>query len=338
MKLIILFGLLLSIRTLGGAPLLEVKYLNESLEVKYFSNHPQIEQIDFAVCKQNPLIRDTKKQIILNEKWAVKLDGKNPKLLETSWDHLKKNPLELFMECVDPGCELCRKKDPKPRGLFEEKVLKAALDKQDDSLHVAFFGSAYLYDTLVHVSQILQRKPQLKALKIDLVDKLYAEYISDLRKLNQTQLDFLKFDNLEKQNWFNFLTLRFALFSTILQKIAPQTSITLHISTKLQAEGGNPDLIVGGDFAEPGECGFISFHDVLTHGASVMNEGGMMLLLGRTEDPPPYQIWSLKKLTSAEASRSALAGLSPQKDKLATIEKRMDTVLLQKHFHMIKEQ
>lgn len=331
MKYIIcLFSLILSFQTLFGEPLLEIHYLKDCLEVSYTHQHPQIEGLNLkTLAQRNPFIQNPKDQISKNERWAHKINQTDRELVRNTWSALKADPLVLFMECVDLECPLTRRRNPSPRHQFEQQVIKTALNKKGEELHIAFFGSGYLFDSLVQVSQILQQKPGLKTLKIDLVDTLYAEYIQDLRQGNDAALEFIKYNNPEKENWFNFITLRFTLFSALLQHMAPQTKISLRISTHLHQEGGSPDLIVASDLFD-GFGGLFAFQAFLVNGATVTNEGGTLLMLARSEEShKKYQIKCFSKLTSAEHSLETILALPREADWYKKASKQIETVIPQ---------
>lgn len=260
--------------------------------------------------------------------------------LKKVWAKLRDHPLMLFLECDDPDCPLNRTLNPRPRHLFEEQVLAEAIERatyhKDSCLHLTFFGSDSLFDTLVHLAQVVEKKPNINKLEINLVDSIYQEYIAYIKDNNLKAVGNLTFTQKDKQNWYNFWTIRFAVFSKILEQLSPNTSISLRIYGKLGdlsediMDGtvqSTSDLVVAGDLFDGGG-GACAFHDFVIYGAAVTDKGATLLMLcrGNWEE---YVIEKLAKLTMATTSRNEISNVtySNNDDWFVKMEKRLERIV-----------
>ncbi len=260
--------------------------------------------------------------------------------LDMIWGMLQNFPLMLFNECDDSS--LNRILNSKPRHLFEKKVLTEAIksvnQRKDSNLHLTFFGSNYLFDSLAHLVQILDKKLPISILEIDLVDSIYSEYITFVKENNFKEISTLKFSNKNKEKWFNILTIRFAIFSAILKKLSPDTSITLRIYAGMEDISDDllngkinttSNLVIAGDLFDEGG-GTTALHDFAVHGAKITNKGAIMISLIRDEDDwlKKYNIIKVIKLTPAENSRDLIRRVTYSKndDWFSKMSKRFECI------------
>lgn len=306
----------------GNIPTLETATKGRHLEIKHSLANSNLNHIKLNERNCQELIKNPAKLIKQNTEWNVALKSS----LKTEIDFekvlakLQKEPYLLFLECVCPECPLTRTHNPKPRRLFEEKVLAEAVkrvsNQKDSSLHITFFGSSFLFDTLVHLAQILEKKPALQKLEIDLVDIVYSEYIAYIKENSLEKVASLTFPRMDKQNWYNLTTLRFAVFSSLLAQLAPKTLITLRVYGSLSnlsedlVDGtvkATSDLVIAGDLFDPGG-GAYAAHDFLVDGAKVTDIGAVLLKLSRCDENwiKKYHIGTLVKQIPAETSRKII--------------------------------
>lgn len=339
--LILLFSGVLS----ANEPILEVKAEGRHIEFRHSKENKKLQEIKLGGFLKNPLIQNPK-QLVKKNLQAVKevLEPTNRKLdIDKVWVGLKENPFMLFVECLDPDCPLNRVINPTPRTLFEQRVLKVVMDtkKNDSKLHLTFFGSSYLFDSLVNLSQILQNTHDLKVLEIDLVDNLYSEYINYIQSHKMQNLNYLKLDPVARQNWFNILTIRFAVFASILEEIAPDTKISIRIMSNLndisqdQISGNltsTPDFLIAEDLFDPGG-GLYAFHDFIVHGTRASNKGATLLILMRDDKMSnhPYQMMEFVKCMSAEQTREEFEKMTYNQndDQLKRMGKRINCGFMQ---------
>lgn len=315
------------------------------LEIQHSATHSNLTNLKLTKKDHQELIKEPVKLIkknleLMNEfvgSFNTEIDLK--KVWAKLWDH----PLMLFLECHDPDCSLNRTLYPKPRRLFEEKVLAEAIERatyhNHSCLSLTFFGSDSLFDTLVHLAQILEKMPNLNKLEINLVDSVYQEYIAYIKDNNLKAVSDLTFTQKNKQNWYNFWTIRFAVFSKTLELLSPNTSVSLRIYGKLgdlsedimdATVQSTTDLVIAGDLFDGGG-GPEAIHDVYIDGAAVTDIGATLLMLRRGDwlEYIEFYIEKLAKLTMAETSRNEISNVtySNKDDRLEKMNKRFECIL-----------
>lgn len=326
----------------GSHPSLETLAKGRHLEIKHHATDSNLTDIKLTEKNRQELVKEPMRVFKKNLELMDGIIGSscNTEIdLQKVWAKLRNHPLMLFSECVDPDCPLNRTLNSKPRHLFEEKVLAEAVERathrKDSSLHLTFFGSSFLLDSLVHLAQVLEKMPDINTLEINLVDSIYHEYITYIKENNLKEVLPLTFLSKDKQNWYNFLTIRFAVFSMILEQLAPNTSVTLRIYGKLGdlsedlVDGTvktTSDIVIAGDLFDDGGGAF-ALHDLIVYGAAVTDSGATLLCLGRSGEAG-YKILKLVKQTSADTSRKEIGKITypKQADSFEKLGKRLESM------------